>query len=180
MAFKFIFRPIKIKLPKGSIVNSHFPAPVAVRGITLKRVEDVVCGVMAKALPERMTAAHSGQYTMVNFVGKDLHGNRIQGHMGGPYAGGHGARSSKDGIDVTKTICIFSIDALAIAISLAWYIICSSCFDIASEYTLILIYYINRQTTNYWTHFPSRNHIRVTRKTLPQGWRTSNYHLPSN
>ena len=96
------FRPIKIKLPKGSIVNSHFPAPVAVRGITLKRVEDVVCGVMAKALPERMTAAHSGQYTMVNFVGKDLYGNRIQGHMGGPYAGGHGARSSKDGIDVTE------------------------------------------------------------------------------
>jgi len=96
------FRPITIKLPKGSIVNCNFPAPVAVRGITLKRVEDVVCGVMAKALPKRMTAAHSGQYTMINFVGKDLDGNRIQGHMGGPYAGGHGARSNKDGIDVTE------------------------------------------------------------------------------
>ena len=96
------FRPITIKLPKGSIVNSTFPAPVAVRGITLKRVEDVVCGVMAKALPEKMTAAHSGQYTMVNFVGLDMNGKRIQGHMGGPYAGGHGARSNKDGIDVTE------------------------------------------------------------------------------
>ena len=96
------FRPITIKLPKGSIVNSTFPAPVAVRGITLKRVEDVICGVMAKALPQRMTAAHSGQYTMVNFVGFDINGKRIQGHMGGPYAGGHGARSNKDGIDVTE------------------------------------------------------------------------------
>ena len=88
------FRPITIKLPKGSIVNSTFPAPVAVRG-TLKRVEDVICGVMAKALPERMTAAHSGQYTMVNFVGFDINGKRIQGHMGGPYAGGHGANQIK-------------------------------------------------------------------------------------
>jgi len=96
------FRPITIHLPKGSIVNSHFPAPVAVRGITLKRVEDVVCGAMAKALPSRMTAAHSGQYTMVNFVGQDADGHRIQGHLGGPYAGGHGARSNKDGIDVTE------------------------------------------------------------------------------
>jgi N-methylhydantoinase B len=96
------FRPITIHLPKGSIVNSHFPAPVAVRGITLKRVEDVVCGAMAKALPRRMTAAHSGQYTMVNFVGQDADGHRIQGHLGGPYAGGHGARSNKDGIDVTE------------------------------------------------------------------------------
>ena len=96
------FRPIKIKLPKGSIVNSTFPAPVAVRGITLKRVEDVVCGAMAQAMPSRMTAAHSGQYTMVNFVGKDLKGKSILGHMGGPYAGGHGARSNKDGIDVTE------------------------------------------------------------------------------
>mgnify|MGYP000002770280 FL=1 len=96
------FRPINIYLPKGSIVNSNFPAPVAVRGITLKRVEDVVCGVMAKAIPSKMTAAHSGQYTMVNFVGQDLDGKRIQGHLGGPYAGGHGARSNKDGIDVTE------------------------------------------------------------------------------
>ena len=96
------FRPIKISLPKGSIVNSNFPAPVAVRGITLKRVEDVICGVMAQAIPLRMTAAHSGQYTMVNFVGQDSKGGRILGHLGGPYAGGHGARSNKDGIDVTE------------------------------------------------------------------------------
>ena len=96
------YRAVEIILPENTIVNSSHPAPVAVRGVTLKRVEDVVLGAMAKALPNRMTAAHSGQYTMINFSGLDDKGQKIQGHLGGPYAGGHGARSNKDGIDVTE------------------------------------------------------------------------------
>lgn len=100
------YRPVSYHLPPGSIVNSTYPAPVAARGMAIKRIEDVVLGAMAKALPDRMTAAHSGQYTMVHVSGLDrAGGRRVMGIVGGPYAGGMGARPSKDGIDVTEHGC---------------------------------------------------------------------------
>jgi N-methylhydantoinase B len=45
------YRPITYHLPEGTIVNSSYPAPVAARGIAIKRIEDVVLGALAKALP---------------------------------------------------------------------------------------------------------------------------------
>lgn len=100
------YRPITYHLPSGTIVNSSYPAPVAARGMAIKRIEDVVLGAMAKALPDRMTAAHSGQYTMVHISGMDATGaRRVMGTVGGPYAGGMGARPDKDGIDVTEHGC---------------------------------------------------------------------------
>lgn len=97
------YRPIKTLLPPGTLVNSNYPAPVAARGMSLKRIEDVVLGAMVKAVPERFSAAHSGQYTMITIAGTDPDtGRQILGHIGGPYAGGHGARADKDGIDVTE------------------------------------------------------------------------------
>ena len=100
------YRPIKITAPEGTIVNSAYPAPVASRGISLLRIDDVVNGVMAKALPQKMTAAHSGQYTMVSVDGTNPDsGERMLGQLGGPVVGGHGARSTKDGIDVSSHGC---------------------------------------------------------------------------
>ena len=96
------YRPVSAKTPLGTIVNAAYPAPVAVRGIALKRIEDVVLGAMARMLPGRMPATHSGQYSMIMVSGDDGHGRRVQGLAGGPYAGGHGARPNKDGIDVTE------------------------------------------------------------------------------
>ncbi len=97
------YRPIRTLLPPGTLVNSNYPAPVAARGMSLKRIEDVVLGAMVKAVPGRFTAAHSGQYTMITIAGSDPDtGRQILGHIGGPYAGGHGARPGKDGIDVTE------------------------------------------------------------------------------
>lgn len=96
------YRPVRATTPLGSIVNAAYPAPVAVRGMALKRIEDVVLGAMARMLPGRMTASHSGQYSMIMVSGDDGRGRRVQGLTGGPYAGGHGARPNKDGIDVTE------------------------------------------------------------------------------
>lgn len=96
------YRAVTIDTPLGTVVNSEFPAPVAVRGIGLKRIEDVVLGAMAKMLPDQMAAMHSGQFSMVMLSGRDVHGRRVQGLTGGPFAGGHGARKERDGIDVTE------------------------------------------------------------------------------
>ena len=65
------YRPISVKAPLGSIVNCTYPAPVASRALSLFRIEDVVNGAMGLAMPERMTAAHSGQYNMVSVAGTD-------------------------------------------------------------------------------------------------------------
>lgn len=101
------YRPIEIKAPAGSIVNCTYPAPVASRGVSLLRIDDVVNGVMGQALPERMTAAHSGQYTMVSVAGhNERTGRPVIGHFSGPVMGGHGARSEKDGIDVSSHGCV--------------------------------------------------------------------------
>lgn len=95
-------RAVRATTPLGTVVNAAYPAPVAVRGIGLKRIEDVVLGAMAVMLPDQMTASHSGQYSMIFLSGVDQDGRRVQGLSGGPYAGGHGARPNKDGIDVTE------------------------------------------------------------------------------
>lgn len=94
------YRPVRVILPKLSIVNAEYPAPVGSRGVALKRIEDVVLGAMAQLAPERMCAAHSGQYTIVSVAGRDpIRNEPLIGHMGGPYAGGNGAQPQRDGID---------------------------------------------------------------------------------
>jgi N-methylhydantoinase B len=108
------FKPLTIRAPEGTIVNCTYPAPVASRAVSLFRVEDVVLGVMAQAIPERMIGANSGQYTMVSISGFYPGTNDpMIGQLGGPVTGGHGARSSKDGIDVSSHGCVNgTIDAL--------------------------------------------------------------------
>jgi len=100
------YRPITVRAPLGTIVNCAYPAAVASRGLSLLRIEDVVNGAMGRALPNRMTAAHSGQYNMVGVAGiNPSSGEKMIGHLGGPVMGGHGARSIKDGIDVNSHGC---------------------------------------------------------------------------
>lgn len=96
------YRPVKVILPKGSIVNPEYPAPINARAVCLRRVIDTVLGVMAKAIPDRMTAAHCGQSSLIHIgtVKPDTQ-ERVVATVGGPWMGGMGARSYKDGIDVT-------------------------------------------------------------------------------
>lgn len=96
------YRPISVHLPEGSLVNPRFPAPINARAVSLRRIVDVVMGVMAQAMPERMTAANCGQSSLIHIGTLDSKtGRRIVATLGGPWMGGMGARHNKDGIDVT-------------------------------------------------------------------------------
>jgi N-methylhydantoinase B len=96
------YRPVSVHLPEGSIVNPRFPAPINARAVCLRRVIDTVLGAMAQAIPNRMTAAHCGQSSLIHIGTVDEQtGRRIVATVGGPWMGGMGARSNKDGIDVT-------------------------------------------------------------------------------
>jgi N-methylhydantoinase B len=98
------FRPVSIVFPERSVVNPAKPAAVSVRTITIKRIVDVLLGCFAQAIPERIHAASCGQLALMMLGGIDPRtGLTYVTWQGLPTAGGMGARSNKDGIDVIDT-----------------------------------------------------------------------------
>ena len=55
------FRPIKLILPEGSVVNPKEPAPVNARTATIKRVTGAILAAFAEALPDRVPAELGGR-----------------------------------------------------------------------------------------------------------------------
>jgi N-methylhydantoinase B/oxoprolinase/acetone carboxylase alpha subunit len=95
------FVPVTAHLPEGSLLNPLPPAPVNARTVTFKRVADVLLGAIAQAVPERVSAAGSGQLAALTFAGGGAAGRQwIYGEVG---AGGSGARPTADGIDCIET-----------------------------------------------------------------------------
>jgi len=95
------FRPIKVVLPEGSIVNPHFPAACGARTATILRMCDAVFGALMKVIPERLPACSASVLTTAHFGGIDpLKGEFVTCALDG---GGQGARPSKDGVDAVHT-----------------------------------------------------------------------------
>ena len=98
------YRPIAAYLPPGTIVNALPPAPVGARTLTFKRIADVLLGALAPAVPEKAVAASSGQTNIMYVGGVDpATGEPFVGFIAVPWAGGMGARSDQDGLDIVET-----------------------------------------------------------------------------
>jgi N-methylhydantoinase B len=95
------FRPVSLKLPKGSIVNPEEPAPVNARTATIKRITGCMIAALAPALPGKVPAAPAGELLVLAFGGKKPDGERYV--VGELVAGGSGASQGKDGVDVIET-----------------------------------------------------------------------------
>jgi N-methylhydantoinase B len=66
------FRPLTVLTRPGSLLDPHFPAPVAAGNVeTSQRLVDVVLGALAQALPEVIPAASQGTMNNVAFGGRD-------------------------------------------------------------------------------------------------------------
>lgn len=99
-----VHRPIRIVMPEGSIVNARFPAPVAARTITVRRLVSVMMGALAQAFPGKVPAACDGQSNYIYVGGLDPRDNRRYVTMlGVPTSGGTGGRPTKDGVDVVSS-----------------------------------------------------------------------------
>lgn len=99
-----VHRAIRIIMPEGTIVNARFPAPVAARTITVRRLVSVMMGALAQAFPGKVPAASDGQSNYIYVGGVDPEGNRRYVTMlGVPTSGGTGGRPTKDGIDVVSS-----------------------------------------------------------------------------
>ena len=93
-----LYRPIKVTAPQGSILNCQSPAAVRQRTETCQRVVDLIYGALAPAIPERVTAAHNGANTGMNFFGLHPRSGQFFNYME-TIGGGFGARATKDGLD---------------------------------------------------------------------------------
>ncbi|MCK4637119.1 MAG: hydantoinase B/oxoprolinase family protein [Methanomicrobia archaeon] len=69
------YRPIKVKIPKGTILNAKKPKAVVAGNVeTSQRIVDVLMGAFSKIVPERVIAQSQG--TMNNIIIGGTHKNR--------------------------------------------------------------------------------------------------------
>jgi len=92
-----VTRPIRCILPEGSIVNPQYPAAVGMRSLTGARLQDVLLGCLAQALPDRMPACASGSISMVVLNTVDPKAGRIAVATIEPMVGGGGGGPFRDG-----------------------------------------------------------------------------------
>ena len=95
------FRPIRLNLPKGTIVNPEEPAPVNARTSTIKRIAGAMIGALAPVMPGKVPAASAGELLVLAFGGKKASGDPFV--VGELIAGGSGAGPDRDGVDAIET-----------------------------------------------------------------------------
>ena len=96
------FRPIEVIAPLGTVLNVAFPGATFMRGLTIYRINNVLFGALAAAMPERAIAADEGGTSIVLMEGHDRRRERFV-YME-TISGAWGARATRDGIDTASNI----------------------------------------------------------------------------
>jgi N-methylhydantoinase B len=91
------FRPIEVRVKKGTIFDPVFPAPVSGRYHTIMRLSDVCLEACAKALPDLIPASSHAHATTLAVGGMhpEMNSYFVYYELNG---GGMGARPIKDGL----------------------------------------------------------------------------------
>lgn len=100
------FRSIKLKAPKGCLINANYPAAVAAGNVeTSTRLVDVVLGALAKALPEKIPAASHGSMNNIAMGHHAMGANTtsLQWDYYETLAGGMGAGANGAGLSAVQT-----------------------------------------------------------------------------
>ena len=92
-----VTRPLHCILPEGTVVNPQFPAAVGMRTLTCIRLQDVIAGCLAQAIPEKMPACHSGSCSLMAVSTTDRKTGRRLVATIEPMMGGGGACGVHDG-----------------------------------------------------------------------------------
>lgn len=96
------YRPIKVTLPEGTVVNPRPPAPVNGRTITMKRIADTILGALVGAMPDEISAAPAGFTRVMVFGGVDPKTERR--YVCTDFStGGTGGQPRQDGVDALET-----------------------------------------------------------------------------
>lgn len=92
-----IFRPIRISVPEGCILNPREPAPVGGRAATGHYVPVLMFQALAEAIPDKVRAAPGSPLWMMSLAGRDQAGQPYAGTLF--FNGGTGAGAAQDGCD---------------------------------------------------------------------------------
>ncbi len=94
-----IARILSSTLPQGSMINPQFPAAVGMRTLSAQRLQGVILGAFARALPDVMPGAggQGGAIMNVNTTDNKT-GRRIMAAIN-PMTGGAGGRAERDGTE---------------------------------------------------------------------------------
>ena len=94
-----MLRPVNSILPKGSMLNPEFPAAVGMRTLTTLRLQAVILGAFAQALPGRMPAGVGDGGPLLNVRTTDNKtGRKLMANLN-PISGGGGGTSYRDGTE---------------------------------------------------------------------------------
>ena len=97
------FRPLKLILPEGKLLNAAPTAPMGNYSQPFPTVIDAIIKALEKAMPERVTGAHFGTFSGVRFRGARLdNGKPFDCHDSGH--GGWGACATHDGAGPFRTM----------------------------------------------------------------------------
>jgi N-methylhydantoinase B len=94
-----LFENITVSVPKGSLLNPEFPAAVGIRSAPAIRVNDVLTGCIARAIPELIPAPSGGTVVPVVLAEHDPSLGTRRVHVMQSLVGGTGARKGADGVD---------------------------------------------------------------------------------
>ena len=98
-----LMKPLKIKVPQGSVLNAQSPAATAGGNVeTSQRIVDVLLGALSQAIPEKIPAASSGTMNNVTFGGYDTFRDRAFAYYE-TIGGGMGGSSSSPGLSGVHT-----------------------------------------------------------------------------
>lgn len=102
-----LVRPMKVKIPKGTILNPEPGAAYGARYSTSHKVCDVTIGALAQAVPYELPATDSGQGSILLVAVPDIETGGTKVSVIQPIVGGSGARPVEDGVDGTMVILNF-------------------------------------------------------------------------
>jgi N-methylhydantoinase B len=102
-----IVRPLKVKIPKGTILNPEPGAAYGARYATSHKVCDVTVGALAQAVPMELPATDSGQGSILLVSVPDFKTGGHKVSVVQPIVGGSGGRPVDDGVDGTMVILNF-------------------------------------------------------------------------
>jgi N-methylhydantoinase B len=99
------FRALDVVIPEGSIMMARYPAPMAGWSLFVPMVVETIVSSLAKAMPDRIPAAHHALLGgAVVFFGIDP-GTRRRFVVQSVEGGGWGGRPSEDGESATVSVC---------------------------------------------------------------------------
>lgn len=94
-----LLEPITMNLPTGTLLHPIFPASVGVRHVLVVRLNDLIGGLIAQALPETSRSCGGGTTIPVVFAEPPDAAGKRNVIVVEPMIGGTGAQKGTDGID---------------------------------------------------------------------------------